>query len=161
MSLTRELLTEMELTESAIDRILRAHQEALDAHQAETERIRGEYGAYRLQVDAERVAGQRQATIHDLLRSAGANEAAIPLLAMAISTKEEDWEGGALRDPSAVLAPVCEQYAGFFCLPAPIPTDPITPPLDGSSLTLEDIRCMSPGEINENWSHICAALMQR
>ncbi|MBQ2954274.1 MAG: hypothetical protein IJE07_12155 [Clostridia bacterium] len=161
MTLTREFLTELNLPEDAISRILDAHTNALDAHQAEAARIQGEFDVFRLQVDQQRTHQARQAVIRAALVDSGANEAAAPLLALAVSTTEEDWDGASLRDASAVLAPVREQYAGFFSQRVPLSTDRITPPLDGGTLSLEDVRRMSPGEINDNWSLVCAALAQR
>ena len=153
-SLTREMLQEMQLPEGGAARVLAAHQEAMDA-------LRSEFDAYRRDVEAQRTREARQAVIRQALTDAGANEAAVPLLALAVNTAEEDWEGSALRDAAAVLAPVKEQYAGFFAQAQRLPTDPIAPPLAGAALTLEDVRGMSAGEINENWSAICAALMNR
>ena len=77
-----------------------------------------------------------------------------------VKTSEDDWDGPNLRDETAVLHPVRTQYAAFFSQPSPIPTEICTPPLDTSALTLEDVRRMTSGEINRNWSQICAALMQ-
>ena len=168
MNLDRKLLSELHIDETAVQLILAAHQEAVDAlnqsasqHRQEAEQVRGELDAYRREVEMERVAQARQGVIRDALTRAGANEQAVPLLALAVSAKEEDWDGAALRDEDAVLAPVCQACAGFFSQPIPLPTDIITPPLEGSDISLEDVRRMSPNEINENWSVISSALMQR
>ena len=154
MALTREMLQELQLNEEGAARVMTAHQEAMDA-------LRAEFDAYRRDMENQRTREARQAVIRQALQAAGANEAAVPLLALAVSTAEEDWEGSALRDAAAVLAPVREQYAGFFAEEKSLPTDPVAPPLSGTTLTLEDVRAMSAGEINENWSAICAALMNR
>lgn len=161
MSLTRELIDELGLPESIRERLLAAHEEAIGIHRAEADRIRSEFDAYRQNADAERTARQRQGVIRAALARAGASEQAIDLLALAVSTTEEDWQGETLRDETAVLAPVQAQYAAFFARPVPLPTDPIAPPLTGASLTLADVRGMSAEEINDNWSLICAALAQR
>lgn len=144
----------MQLTEEDAARVLKAHTAAMDA-------LRAEFDAYRREVDAQRVRDARQAVIRQELTAAGANEAAVPLLALAVTTNEEDWEGSGLKDAAAVLAPVRQQYPGFFAEAKSLPTDPVAPPISGASLTLEDVRTMSAGEINENWSAICAALMNR
>ena len=161
MSLTREFLTQLSLPEDMIIKILEAHTASVAGHEAENKRIREEFDAYRRETDARQTRQQREAVIREALVRQGANEAAAPLLALAVSTREEDWEGASLRDPDAVLAPVRQQYAGFFSQSVPLGTDRITPPLEGSALTLDDVRRMSPGEINDNWSLICAALAQR
>ena len=190
MSLTRRLLKELELNEYAVERIIAAHAETVDAlrrehedalaaastkaedqrealrtqadaHRQEAARLQDEYDRYRRQVDQERNAAQRQTALADALRRAGANEQAIPLLLGSMKTTEGDWEGAQLRDEAAVLAPVLTQHAAFFAQPVPVPTNRITPPLDGAALTMEDVRRMSAAEINRNWNHVCSALTLR
>lgn len=165
MSLTRRLLKELELTDDAIERIIAAHTETVDAlkteatgHRSEAERLRTELDAYRLQVQTDRLHAAREQTLCALLRRAGANEQAIPLLSRAFTTAESDWEGEHLLDENAVLAPVQAQYAAFFTRQQPLPTDRITPPLDSSILSFEDVKRMSAEEINRNWSQVCSAL---
>ena len=151
MPLNFEMLQQMQLTDDAAQQVLAAHREAMDA-------LRAEFDAYRREVDSERVRQARQGVIRDALRSAGANEAAVELLTLAVTTTDADWEGASLRDPAATLRPVQTQYAGFFSRPVPLPTDPLTPPVTTGTLTLADVRAMSPEEINENWSAISSAL---
>ena len=192
MSLTRKLLKELELNEEAIERIIAAHADTVDAlrterdaalaavsaredaaaerdalrqaaanHLQEAERLRNEYDDYRRQVEGERTAAMREAVLRSALSRAGANEQAIPLLAKAVVTAEEDWENDALRDEAAALAAVRETYAAFFAQPQPLPTDPFSPPLEGGRLTCEEIRRMSAEEINRNWTQVQDALTQR
>ena len=134
MSLTRKLLKELELNEEAIERIIAAHADTVDAlrterdaalaavsaredaaaerdalrqaaanHLQEAERLRNEYDDYRRQVEGERTAARREAVLRSALSRAGANEQAIPLLAKAVVTAEEDWENDALRDEAAAI----------------------------------------------------------
>lgn len=161
MSLTKEFLNDLALSEEVIGQILAAHAEALEVSRAEGARIQSEFDAFRRETERQRVREQRRAVICDALKAAGANEQAIPLLAMAVQTDEEDWQGASLRDPQSVLCQVRSEYAGFFSRSVPLPTDPLAPPLEGGTFSLEDVRRMSPDEINENWSHIRNALMQR
>lgn len=136
-----------------------ALREAAATHQQEAERLRGEFALFREQVHAERTAEGRASAIREALRHAGANELALPLLAQAVKTTEEDWDGVALREGADVLSPVIGQYGAFFSQPVPIPTDRVSPPLDGSALSREDVRAMSPEEINQNWHQVRSALM--
>ena len=161
MTPIREILDELGLSEKDRERLLAIHEEAIDVQRAEVARVRSEFDAYRQATAADRTARQRQGVIRAALQRAGANEQAIDLLTMAVSTAEDDWEGDALRDEAAALAPVREQYAAFFSAAAPLPTALIAPPLSGTNLTLADVRGMSADEINDNWSLICAALAQR
>nr|MBR4280930.1 hypothetical protein [Clostridia bacterium] len=168
MALTRKLLKELELNEVIIERIIAAHAETVDGlrtesarHEHEAQQLRSEFDAYRLEIHNERTAAQRKESLREALSRAGANEQALDLLSLAVTTTENDWDGPRLKDESLTLHPVKAQYAAFFSQPSPIPTDPVAPPLDTSTLTMEDVRRMSSGEINRNWSAICAALMQR
>ena len=165
MALTRRLLKELELNDETIERIIAAHAETVTAlqaqatgHENEARRIQGELDAFRQQVESERTGHLRQQTLEDALRRAGANEHAAPLLARTLEIHEGDWDGAQLRDEEAFLSPVRAQYAPFFSQPQPIPTDRISPPLDGGIITLEDVRRMSAEEINRNWSQVCSAL---
>lgn len=189
MSLTRRLLKDMELNDEAIERIIAAHAATVDAlreeqraavtaaqnessaecealrtaadeHRQEAERIRQEYDAFRRATEAAQTAQAREQALCAALRRSGANELAVPLLAKAVSTTEADWDGAALRDEHAALEGVLTQYSAFFAQPVPLPTDRISPPLDSSRLTREDVRCMSAEEINRNWSQVCSALHQ-
>lgn len=146
------------LEETAAERD--ALRQAAADHQQEAERLRTDFDRYRRQVDEERHATQRKQTLHDALTRAGANAHAIPLLAGAIQTTDTDWDGAALRDERAVLAPVISQYAALFGQETAVPTDRVSPPLEGGALTREDVRSMSAEEINRNWSTVCSALTQ-
>jgi len=134
---------------------------AAQTHLQEADRLRNDFDRYRQQVEQERFASLRQQALHEALSRAGANAHVIPLLAGAVQTADADWDGATLRDEQTVLAPVISQYAGLFGQETAVPTDRCTPPLDGSALTREDVRCMSPEEINRNWSTVCTALTQR
>ncbi|MBE5795822.1 MAG: hypothetical protein E7327_00405 [Clostridiales bacterium] len=135
--------------------------EEAGAFQQEADQLRTELETFRQQVHTERTAQGRADAICELLRRAGANEQALPLLARAVQTTEEDWNGTELRADADVISPVVSQYGAFFSSPVPIPTDRVSPPLDGSALSPDDVRLMSPEEINRNWSQVRSALMQR
>lgn len=168
MSLTRRLLRELELNDETIERIIEAHAETVDALRAEanargqeTDRVRAEFDAYRLETEQAQTAAQRQSALREALTRAGMNELAVPLLARTLETTDEDWDGPRLRDEEAFLAPLRQEYAGFFPRTEMLPTDPVTPPLNGSSaLSREDLRRMTPGEINRNWQLVRSALRQ-
>lgn len=168
MSLTRKLLRELELNEEAIERIIGAHAETVDAlraeaaaHQQETSRVQAAFDAFRLESEQARITAQRQSVLRETLTRAGVNELAVPLLAQTLSTADADWDGQQLRDAEAFLAPVREQYAGFFTRTEVLPTDQVSPPLEGSgSLTREDVRRMSASEINQHWPLVRSALAQ-
>lgn len=124
MSLTRRLLRELALNDDAIERIIAAHAETVDAlrserdearsaaaaleqtaaerddlreaaatHQQEAQRLQAEYEMYRHQVETERTAQGRASAIREALRSAGANELALPLLALACGSTSMTFAG--------------------------------------------------------------------
>lgn len=191
MSLTRRLLRELELSDSAIERIIAAHAETIDAlrterdeartalaeheqvlserdalreeaaaHQADAERLRTELDTFRQQVSRERTAALRHHTLCQALTRAGANPQAVPLLAQAVTTSDEDWAEDRLLDEDAALRAVREQYAPFFSKTRQLPTDRITPPLQsGGELSREDVQRMSADEINRHWTQVRSALM--
>lgn len=191
MSLTRKLLRELELSDNAIERIIAAHAESIDAlrterdeartalaqheqavserdalreeaaaHQADAQRLRTELDAFRQQVSAERTRAVRHSALCQALSRAGANPHAVPLLAQAVTTTDEDWNEDRLLDEEAVLHAVREQYAPFFAKPRQLPTDRITPPLQpGGDLSREDVQRMSAEEINRHWPQVRSALM--
>lgn len=182
MTITRAGLEALALEDSVISRILEAHEEALrqlqselDAARGEAEVLRGEreaavareaslsadFEAFRRETEAAAVAAGRLEALHAALRRAGANEQVIPLLAGALSVEESMWEGTALLDEAAAIAPAAERYPGLFAAPEPLPTDPVSPPISGGApLSPGDVRRMTPDEINRSWSLVRSALMR-
>lgn len=190
MSLTRRLLKELELTDDAVERIIAAHADTVDALKqerdaaliraqqteaslqerdelrtladtrlAEASAAREELDAYRTRTEARRQQEARRTALAEALAGLGANPQAIPLLLDAVKLPEECWAGDALADPSAALHPVRTQYGAFFTARSPIPVTQVRPPVSaGGLLTHEDIRRMSEGDINRNWSAVSTAL---
>ena len=169
MSLTRKLLRELRLDDPAVDRIIAAHVETVDAlraerdealaRAAEADRVQANFDAYRARIDADRLASRRQAVLRGALLESGANPHAVDLLAEALRLPDEAWDDAALKDPAAALAPVREQYAALFAQPVAIPTPPLNPPGGSPApLTREDVGRMSEQEILANWGAVQSAL---
>lgn len=173
MSLTRKLLKELELNETAIERIIAAHVDTVDAlrqerdaalaqHEAlqgETASVQAEYAAYRAQVDAEKHASARRTALSDALAAQGANAQAIPLLLDAIALPEEAWAGDKLADAAASLHPWRAKYGALFAAKSPVPVTKVRPPVHGGGLlTHADVKRMSASDINRNWSAVRSAL---
>ncbi len=128
-------------------------------NEAHAARVQTELDDFRQQVHHERTEQGRTAALHEALRQAGANEQAIPLLAQAIHTTEDDWQDTTLIDAVRTLTPVASEYGAFFSEPVQLPTERCTPPLSPSNLlTREDLRAMTAEEINQNWSQVRQAL---
>ena len=166
MSLTRKLLKELELNENAIERIIAAHVETVDAlkqerdaREGENAAIQAEYAAYRAQVEEERRSAVRREALTQALVAQGANPQALPLLLDAIRLPEEAWQEGALADADAALQPWRAKYAPLFTVKSPIPVRKVRPPVTGGGLlTSADVRRMSAGDINRHWSAVKTAL---
>ncbi len=176
MSLTRKLLKELELNDAAIERIIAAHVETVDAlrqerdaaqaqrdaQQGETAAIQAEYTAYRGQVEeAHRLSARREALTH-ALTAQGANPNALPLLLDAINLPEEAWQDNKLADAAASLQPWRAKYSALFTVKSPVPVTKIRPPVQGGGLlTHADVKRMSASDINRNWSAVRNALNNR
>ena len=173
MSLTRKLLKELELNDSAIERIIAAHVETVDAlrqerdaaqfqrdaQQGETAAIQAEYTAYRGQVEeAQRFSARREA-LTQALTAQGANPNALPLLLDAIRLPEEAWQDNKLTDAAASLQPWRAKYSALFTVKTPVPVTKVRPPVQGGGLlTHADVKRMSASDINRNWSAVRNAL---
>ena len=176
MSLTRKLLKELELNDSAIERIIAAHVETVDAlrqerdaaqaqrdaQQGEPAAIQAEYTAYRGQVEeAQRFPARREA-LTQALTAQGANPQALPLLLDAIHLPEKAWQDNKLTDAAASLQPWRAKYSALFTVKNPVPVTKVRPPVQGGGLlTHADVKRMSASDINRNWSAVRNALNNR
>ena len=175
MSLTRKLLKELELDNSAIERIIAAHAETVDALKQEAsasaaqlsalqERAaaaQAEHDAYRSQVEAESRSAARRQALSAALTEAGANPQALPLLMDAVKLPEEAWQDNSLSNPAEALSPWRTKYAALFQVKTPLPVTIIQPPVhSGGLLTHADVKRMSAEDINRHWSAVKTALQR-
>ncbi len=173
MSLTRKLLKELELDDNAIERIIAAHVDTVDAlrqerdaalaqseaQQAETASAREELTAYRAATEQERHASARRSALAEALANQGANPQALPLLLDAIALPEDAWDGDKLQNADAALQACRVKYPGLFAKKNPMPVTRVSPPLSGGgALTHADVKRMSASDINRNWSAVQKAL---
>ena len=173
MSLTRKLLKELELNDDAVERIIAAHVDTVDALRqerdaalaqreaqlAETASAREELSAYRAATEQAQHASARRSALAEALADQGANPQALPLLLDAVTLPEEAWDGDALPDAAAALQAYRAKYPGLFAAKKPIPVKRISPPLSGGgALTHADVKRMSASDINRNWSAVQKAL---
>ena len=159
MSLTRDFLAQLQLTDDAADRILAAYEEAVAAltqqHDAALAEAQSAHAAYRAQVETERQQSARRAALADALSRFGANSQAIPLMLDACPLAESDWAGDALADEGGTLNAIRARYAPLFDAPRTLPTARIAPPdSPGGPMTLEDLRRMSAEDINRRWATV-------
>lgn len=175
MSLTRKLLKELELDSSAIERIISAHAETVDAlkqeaaaaqsqlaaAKEETAAVQAEYSTYRTQLEEEQRTAARREALCVALTDSGANPAALPLLLDAINLPEEAWQENALINPTEALYPWRTKYAALFQVKSPMPVTKVQPPVNsGGLLTHADVKRMSAEDINRHWSAVKTALQR-
>lgn len=173
MSLTRKLLKELELNEDAVERIIAAHVETVDAlrqerdaalsqrdaQQAETASAREALSAFQAATEQQQRSAARRAALASALAEHGANPQATELLLDAITLPEESWDGAKLLDARAAMQRYQAQYPGLFARKNPIPVTRVSPPISGGgALTHADVKRMSASDINRNWSAVKTAL---
>lgn len=173
MSLTRKLLKELELNEDAVERIIAAHVETVDAlrqerdaalsqrdaQQAETASAREALSAFQAATEQQQRSAARRAALAEALAEHGANPQATPLLLDAINLPEESWDGEKLLDAAATMQSCRAKYPGLFASRSAIPITRVAPPLSGGGLlTHTDVKRMSVSDINRNWSAVKTAL---
>lgn len=182
--LNREMLQGLQLNEDVITSILGAHEEAVaalrqegaasldalaqerdewrtrsQAHETAALSAQEALSAYQAQVEQTQLQQARHAALCDALARFGANEQAIAMMADAAMLTEADWNGDKLADEGAFLCTMKSRYAGLFSVPQSIPTRRVNPPVTpGGALTPDDLRHMSAGDINSNWSAVKQAL---
>ena len=175
MSLTRKLLKELELNEDAVERIIAAHVETVDALRqerdaalsqseaqlAEAASAQEALAAYRAHTEQQQQAAARRMALASALAEHGANPQATELLLDAITLPEESWDGAKLLDAAATMQSCRAKYPGLFASRSSIPITRVAPPLSGGgALTHADVKRMSVSDINRNWSAVQKALRE-
>ena len=173
MSLTRKLLKELELNKDAVERIIAAHVETVDAlrqerdaalsqseaQQAETASALEALAAFQAATEQQQLTAARRMALASALAEHGANPQATELLLDAITLPEESWDGTNLLDAQSTMQCYQAKYPGLFARKNPIPVTRVSPPLSGGgALTHADVKRMSVSDINRNWSAVKTAL---
>lgn len=169
MSLTRSYLKSMGLSEEQIGAIIERHTETInglkeernkaaaeavetltqerDKLQADLEKVSGdaskiqaEYDAYKAKIEAEQTNASKRALVKKALEGAGANPAAIDLLAECINLDEIEIENNAIKDVDSALYTVKTDYAALFGKPEQRGTPTITPPEGDGTGAASDVR---------------------
>ncbi len=136
-----------------------AWREMAGEHQASLEALRAEYEGYQAETEEHRHQAARREALTGALRAAGANPQAIPLLLDALPLPADCWNGDALADEGGLMAKIRAKYSPMFSDPIPLATARVSPPVDmGGVMTQQDLRRMSPDDINRNWDIVATAL---
>lgn len=177
MSLTRKLLKDLHLTDEAIETIIAAHAETVEAlksqrdaisaeleaaraaNAAATQEVQQAFDAYRTQVEQDQHKAKAMQLIRLAMIQAGCNEKAIDLLITSLDPAALQLENGVLTNQEAVIAELRAKHAAFFAPPVRVAVPTIQPPIPaGSAMTREDLSRMSADEINRNWHAVKGVL---
>jgi len=177
MSLTRQLLKDLQLSDEAIEQVIAAHIETVNALKAERDaasaelealratadqsaaEVQAAFDAYRTQVETDRTTAKALEMVRLAMIQAGCNEKAIDLLIQAIDPATLEMENGVLKNQDALIADLKSKYAAFFAQPIRMAAPTIQPPIPtGGALTREDLSRMSADEINRNWNAVKGVL---
>lgn len=175
MYLTRNMLAGLKLSESVIDKVMEAHQTAVDKLRKGWEKELTEAAALRgkirqqeemqnelerLRKEAERAdlaeaaAKQKDRLIRDALGRAGVGKDVIPLLMTAIDTESVEIADGQLADENAVISGIREKWPVCFARITPEPAKGAHTVRRDAGFTREDLAQMTAEEINRCWPNV-------
>ncbi len=177
MALTRKMLKEMGITDERAEEIIKAHWETVEAlkgYKAENERLAGieaeldtaksTLSDYQTKYEAlarEKSMQAKRQAVTEMLRELHIPEACVkPILQVTDFDGIALDESGALVDEEAVRAGLGELFSGFIPKRFTTGAETASPPANSSDTgySREDIRRMSPREINENYQAIIKSL---
>lgn len=114
-----------------------------------------EFSTYKTGIENEKAIGEKRSALRKQLEADGANPKLTALLEKEFDLTKIDIKDGKISGWEEMSKGVKESYADVF---GEVKTEGVitkTPPAGGaSSYTLDDIKKMSPQEINENWDNI-------
>ncbi len=157
MALTRKMLREMGITDENAEKIIKAHVETIES-------LKGSILDYQTKLEAldrEKSVQAKKQAVTEMLR-----ELHIPEECVKSILQVTDFEGialdenGAILDEDAVRSGMSELYSGFIPKRYLYGAETANPPKNSSDkgYSREDIRRMSPKEINENYQAIKQSL---
>jgi len=119
-------------------------------------KVQAEFDAYRQQVEAEKANAIKTAAVRKTLKDSGvARDEFLELLLGKVDLAKVEMEGEAVKDAAALVDPLKAAYAGCFAQENTGGTPPLEPPAGGNkTYTRDQLRQMSPAEINRNWDAI-------
>ena len=120
-------------------------------------RVQADFDAYKQQVETDRRNAAKQSAFDALLKEAGVvKDSFRSILRKTVSMDEIDMdESGAIRDADALRERIRTDYADFISEEVETGTKTLNPPPGPAKrLTREQIKAMSPAEINKNWDSI-------
>lgn len=125
--------------------------------------LQSEYDEYKADVDAKAAQSAKEKAYRELLKQAGVSDKRFDaIIKVSDMSKVELDKDGKVKDAKAVVDSIKSEWADFVVTEgkqgAKTPTPPAATPT--KAFTREDIKGMSPDEINKNWDDIKTSLGQ-
>lgn len=124
-------------------------------------KVKAEFDAYKSGVEKKELNARKSSALSAAFEAAGVQRESFRKLMLRgwdMDSVELD-ENGAIKDADGIAAAVKKDYADFIATGEDKPLPPNNPPGNNhQTYTREDIRKMSPEEINKNWANIQKSL---
>lgn len=119
-------------------------------------KVQADFDAFRQQVETEKANAAKSAAVRKALKASGVQrEEFLDLLMGKVELDKVEMDGDAVKDEASFVAPFKASYAGCFADEHTGGTPPLNPPGgENKTYTREQLRQMSPEEINRNWDAI-------
>lgn len=131
----------------------------LEQMQERAEAVQAEFDAYRRQLADDAAQAEKGRLLRTALRSAGANEQLIDLLAKEVDLNAAQVTDGVLVNAHELIQPLQEKWNACFTQVEPIPAPRFVPAGTNSlPLTRAEVLAMHEDDINSNWEAVQDAL---
>lgn len=132
-------------------------------YKSKFEELEKEYKDYKTTVETEKVnTGKRNALV-GALKQTGFNDKIVKLLEKNFDLSKIELEGENIKGWEELVKPYKEEYSDFIAKDTTNGTTSSNPPkkVDGVMFTREQIKQMTPAEINKNWDNISKSLAKQ
>lgn len=112
-----------------------------------------EFNDFKSAVEIEKTAATKQSILRKQLTADGANADLVDLLELKFDIAKIELDGDKIKGWEEISKPIKEQYSKVFGTVETVGVVVATPPAGNpqSSYTIEQIKTMTPAQINENW----------
>lgn len=125
--------------------------------------LQSEYDEYKADVSAKATQSAKEKAYRELLKQAGISDKRFDsIIKVSDMSKVEIDKDGKVKDPKAIVDNIKSEWADFIVTEGKQGAKVSTPPANNptKAFTKEDIKHMSPAEINSNWDAIKVSLNQ-
>ena len=123
--------------------------------------LQDEFNTYKADVDAKATQSAKEKAYKELLKQAGVSDKRFDsIIKVSDLSKIELEKDGTVKDAKTIVEGIKSEWADFVVTEGKKGTDTPKPPANNpaKNYTREDIKHMSPDEINKNWDDIKASL---